>query len=81
MTRQQPERRQQREPDQQRGNDFIQEVKPDIEFSADTGAIGRADHVVTKRGTNEYHGSAFEFLRNDKFDARSFFPRAANPAL
>src|SRR5439155_19098328 len=29
--------------------------------------------VVTKSGTNQYHGSAFEFMRNDKFNANSFF--------
>jgi outer membrane receptor protein involved in Fe transport len=29
--------------------------------------------VVTKSGTNEWHGSAFEFARNDAFNANSFF--------
>jgi hypothetical protein len=30
-------------------------------------------HVATRSGTNEWHGSAFEYLRNDKLDARNFF--------
>ena len=29
-------------------------------------------NATIKSGTNEYHGSAFEFLRNDKLDANSF---------
>lgn len=42
-------------------------------FSAEHGgAMGGVINAVTKSGTNEFHGSAFNFLRNDKLDASSF---------
>jgi hypothetical protein len=57
------------------GIDFIQEVKIQTSnFSAEYGRnAGASVNVVTRSGGNGYHGSAFEFLRNDKLDARSFF--------
>jgi len=35
--------------------------------------IGGVVNIATRSGTNQLHGSAFEFLRNSKLDARNFF--------
>ncbi|HXO05582.1 MAG TPA: carboxypeptidase-like regulatory domain-containing protein, partial [Candidatus Sulfotelmatobacter sp.] len=43
-------------------------------FDAEYGEFsGGQINVVTKSGTNAFHGDAFEFLRNTNLDARSFF--------
>jgi hypothetical protein len=42
-------------------------------FSAEYGKTGGGFEIfTTKSGTNQYHGSVFEYLRNDKLDARGF---------
>ncbi len=57
------------------GVDFIREVNiKTSNFSAEYGRqSGAAINVMTRSGTNEFHGALFEFLRNDAFDARNFF--------
>ena len=43
-------------------------------FSADYGRVmGGVVSIATRSGTNVLHGSAFEFFRNSKMDARNFF--------
>ncbi len=48
----------------------IQSAVYTAEFGGNTGL--QAD-IALKSGTNQFHGTAFEFLRNDKMDARGFF--------
>lgn len=57
------------------GPDFIQEVKiATSNFSAEYGRnSGPAFNIVTKSGTNQFHGTVFEYVRNNIFDARPFF--------
>jgi hypothetical protein len=63
--------------------DAIQEVQSSASvMSADIGhGAAGFNNVITKSGTNELHGSAFEFIRNAAFDARNFFdhPSIADP--
>jgi Carboxypeptidase regulatory-like domain/TonB dependent receptor/TonB-dependent Receptor Plug Domain len=42
-------------------------------YSAQFGGNGAVVNAVSKSGTNELHGSAYEFLRNSALDARNFF--------
>jgi len=69
-------------------NDYMTNVNmpfpfPDAvaEFSVETAALGAQSglhpgglvNVVTRSGTNSYHGSGFEFIRNNIVDATNFF--------
>jgi hypothetical protein len=44
-------------------------------FSAEFGRGAGVVSVSTKSGSNQLHGTAYEYLRNDAFDARNFFVR------
>lgn len=58
--------------------DSLQEYK--IQTSTFAPEYGRTPgaqlSIVTKSGTNSFHGNLFEYLRNDVFDSRDYFARA-----
>ena len=61
--------------------DVVQEFK--VQSHNDLAEFGQAPggivNVATKAGTNAFHASAWEFIRNEKFDARNFFVAKRNP--
>jgi hypothetical protein len=60
--------------------DALQEftVKSSNFNASETGA-GASVQFSTRSGTNDFHGSLFEFLRNDDLDARNFFASTVTP--
>ena len=60
--------------------DTVQEFQQlTLNMSAQYGnSAGSVTNLVTKSGTNSYHGSAWEFNRNDAYDANSFFLNQQN---
>jgi outer membrane receptor protein involved in Fe transport len=61
--------------------DVIQEFRVSTNnFSAEFGRnSASAVSVVTKSGTNQYHGTAYEFIRNDALDSRSVLATTKDP--
>ncbi len=59
----------------------VQEFKVDNStYSAQYGRnSGSVVNIATNSGTNEFHGEAFEYLRNNYFDARNYFNRVGVP--
>ncbi|MGH9720757.1 MAG: carboxypeptidase regulatory-like domain-containing protein, partial [Bryobacteraceae bacterium] len=59
--------------------DAVQEFKVKTNnFSAEFGkSAGTVVSATIKSGSNDFHGTLFEFLRNDKFDANNFLTNAA----
>lgn len=54
----------------------IQKSQYPPEFGGKASAL---INVATKTGTNRFHGSLFEFVRNDRFDAHNFFDDRTRP--
>jgi hypothetical protein len=61
--------------------DDIQEFKVQShnDLAGIGGVVGGIVNVVSKAGTNMFHGSVWEFLRNEQVDARNFFLPTRNP--
>jgi outer membrane receptor protein involved in Fe transport len=58
----------------------IAELHVESNFAAEYGrSAGGVINIVTKSGTNELHGSGFEFLRNTVADARNYFNDVGTP--
>lgn len=48
-------------------------------YTAQFGGNGGVVNASSRAGTNNFHGSAYEFLRNDKLEARNFFDTVVKP--
>jgi hypothetical protein len=54
----------------------INQTSYDTEFGGKSGGV---INVITKSGSNNFHGSVFEFVRNDIFDAKNVFVSPTSP--
>ncbi|HEX3743836.1 MAG TPA: carboxypeptidase regulatory-like domain-containing protein [Bryobacteraceae bacterium] len=54
----------------------IEKTDYDAEFGGKSGGV---INVVTQSGTNTFHGLAYDYLRNNVFDARNFFAPPGRP--
>ena len=63
--------------------DSVQEVTGETAnpLSAEGRGSGAQISMVTKSGSNQWHGSAYEYNRNTDFDANSFFNNMATPVV
>ena len=50
-------------------------------YSAQFGGSGSVVNASSRSGTNDFHGSIYEFVRNDKLEARNFFDADKPPAF
>ena len=61
--------------------DAIQEFKEQTTtYSAEYGFSSNQINLVSKTGTNDFHGTGFGFFRNEAWDARNFFDDKTSPA-
>ena len=61
--------------------DAVEEFRYATNFNAEYGGnLGTAMILVTKSGTNEFHGNVFEYFRNNRLDARNFFDTLGKPS-
>ncbi len=60
--------------------DALQEIEIESSGLSASNSMksGGAVNAVTKAGTNQFHGSGFEFWRNHRFNARNFFAQTAD---
>ena len=61
--------------------DSIQEIDyANSGYTAETGhSLGPQMNIITKSGTNSFHGELFEFFRNDALDAKDYFATSRQP--
>jgi outer membrane receptor protein involved in Fe transport len=60
--------------------DAIQEFNLQSQFGAEYGRnSGSVVNIITRSGSNAFHGSLYEYNRNSEFDARNYFNVKTNP--